>query len=120
MLKGPLWLCQKQKHNVFQFVFLSMYHVFLRIISRGHGTQELAVSVGKLVTFLIRELFSHYHSCPTVRDWIATYPALFIMFVGRNTRVSSGKIETLRDLFKTMSSMLTNYQNIEKKTPRTG
>ena len=28
------------------------------------------------VTFLICE-FPHYRSCPTVRDWIAVYPALF-------------------------------------------
>ena len=29
------------------------------------------------VTFLNSERFSHYCSCPTVRDWIAVYLALF-------------------------------------------
>ena len=33
--------------------------------------------VRRLVTFLNCERFSHYGSCPTVRDWIAVYPALF-------------------------------------------
>ena len=58
--------------------------------SRGHATLHLAVSVcryvGKSVcrsvrrsicTFLNSERFSHYCSYPTVRDWIAVYPALF-------------------------------------------
>ena len=53
--------------------------------SRGHATLHLAVSVGPSVrpsvgpsvTFLNSERFSHYCSCPTVRDWIAVYPALF-------------------------------------------
>ena len=34
-------------------------------------------SVGPSITFLNSERFSHYCSCPTVRDWIAVYPALF-------------------------------------------
>ena len=34
-------------------------------------------SVRPSVTFLNSERFSHYCSCPTVRDWIAVYPALF-------------------------------------------
>ena len=34
-------------------------------------------SVGPSVTFLNSERFLHYCSCPTVRDWIAMYPALF-------------------------------------------
>ena len=54
---------------------------FSGLFSRGHATPELAVSVGRSVgrsvRFLIREWFSHYRSCPTVRDWIAVYPALF-------------------------------------------
>ena len=33
--------------------------------------------VGPSVTFLNSERFLHYCSCPTVRDWIAVYPALF-------------------------------------------
>ena len=31
------------------------------------------------VTFLNSEIFLHYCSCPTVRDWIAVYPALFFL-----------------------------------------
>ena len=30
-----------------------------------------------LVTLLNSERFLHYYSCPTVRDWIAVFPALF-------------------------------------------
>ena len=55
------------------------------VFSRGHATLHLAVSVGRSVgrsvgpsvTFLNSERFLHYCSCPTVRDWIAVYPALF-------------------------------------------
>ena len=36
--------------------------------------QSVGRSVGPAVTFC--ERFSHYCSCPTVRDWIAVYPAL--------------------------------------------
>merc|ERR1712074_280478 len=54
--------------------------------SRGHATLHLAMSVGRSirrsvrpsVTFLISERFLRYCSCPTVRDWIAVYPALFL------------------------------------------
>ena len=56
-----------------------------RFFRRGHATLHLAVSVGmsvgpsvgRSVTFLNSERFPHYGSCPTVRDWIAVYPALF-------------------------------------------
>ena len=55
----------------------------LFIFSRGHGTLHLAVSVGpsigRSVTFLNSDWFLHYCSCPTVRDWIAVYPALFFL-----------------------------------------
>ena len=34
-------------------------------------------SVRRSVTFLNCEQFPHHCSCPTVRDWIAVYPALF-------------------------------------------
>ena len=57
------------------------------ILSRGRATRHLAVSVGRQVglsvrwsvTFLNSKRFSHYCSCPTVRDWIAVYPALFMI-----------------------------------------
>ena len=67
----------------------------LNLFSRGHATLHLAVSVGRSVgpsvrlsvrpsvTFLNYERFSHYCSCPTVRDWIAVYPALFF-FCGQS------------------------------------
>ena len=38
-------------------------------------------SVGRYVGpshFLNSKRFSHYCSCPTVRDWFAVYPALFL------------------------------------------
>merc|ERR1711946_57208 len=37
--------------------------------------------VGRFVTFLNSERFLHYCSCPTVRDWIAVYPALFLFLL---------------------------------------
>ena len=37
-------------------------------------------SVGPSVAFLNSERFSHYCFRPTVRDWIAMYPALFGLF----------------------------------------
>ena len=36
-------------------------------------------SVGPSVTFLNSKRFLHYCSCPTVRDWTAVYPALFLI-----------------------------------------
>ena len=56
----------------------------LQVFSRGHATLHLAVLVGPLVrpsvgwsvTFPNCMRFLHYCSCPTVRDWIAVYPAL--------------------------------------------
>ena len=51
------------------------------VLGGGHASLHLAVSVGRSVrpsvTFLNSERFSHYCFCPTVRDWIAVYPALF-------------------------------------------
>ena len=35
-------------------------------------------SVHQSVTFLNSGRFLHYCSCPTVRDWISVYPALFL------------------------------------------
>ena len=35
--------------------------------------------VGRSVTCLNSERFLNYCSCPTVRDWIAVYPALFLL-----------------------------------------
>ena len=48
-------------------------------LSRGHATTPCRVgrSVGPSV--LNSERFLHYCSCPTVRDWIAVYPALFTL-----------------------------------------
>ena len=54
------------------------FSMLVIIFSRGHATLHLAVLVGPSVTFLNCERFLHYRSCPTVRDWIAVYPALFL------------------------------------------
>ena len=37
----------------------------------------VGMSVHPSVKFFISEQFLHYCSCPTIRDWIAMYPALF-------------------------------------------
>ena len=65
-------------------LFLSLSpHLLPAIYSRGHATLHLTVSVGPSVvpsvTFLNSERFSQRCSCPTVRDWIAVYPALFFL-----------------------------------------
>ena len=43
-------------------------------------------SVRPSITFLNCEWFSHNGSCPTVRDWIAMYPALFSRSSGNEMR----------------------------------
>ena len=60
------------------------------LFSRGHATLHLAgrsvgPSVRPSVTFLNSERFLRYCSCPTVRDWIAVYPALFNTNSGPNS-----------------------------------
>ena len=76
-----------------RFVLVDITRVFAdrgsfpSIFSRVHATLHLAVSVGRSVgrsvrpsvTFLNSEHFLHYCSCPTVRDWIAVYPALLFL-----------------------------------------
>ena len=51
---------------------------FLVVDTRLYTLQCRSVrpSVGRSVTFLNSDRFSHYCSCPTVRDWTAVYPAL--------------------------------------------
>ena len=67
---------------------LVMALVVVTVLSRGHAILRLAVSVGRSVGpsfrrsvrpshFLNSERFLHYCSCPTHRDRIAVYPALF-------------------------------------------
>ena len=75
------------KAIVFKCSLDNVYEQFL--LSRGHATLHLAVSVGPSVgrsvspsirpsvTFLNSDQFLQYCSCPTVRDWIAVYLALF-------------------------------------------
>ena len=44
------------------------------------------------VTFLNCERFLLYCSCPTVRDWIAVYPALFHLNILRNIEMWPSKV----------------------------
>ena len=64
-----------------QFLVLQLSSISL-VFSRGHATLHLTVSVGRSVrrsvTFLNCERILLYCSCPTVRDWIAVYSALFL------------------------------------------
>ena len=61
--------------------------------------------VGRLRIFLNSERFPHYCSCPTVRDWIAVYSALFFhsssfpRFVDVKTRDKSSETIFQRNLF---------------------
>ena len=82
-LRDVLIQCQspQQRHPLFFITFR---------FSRVHATLHLGLSVGpsvrryvgRSVTFLNSDRFSHYCSCPTVRDWIAVYPASFFHIVG--------------------------------------
>ena len=53
------------------------------LVSCGHATLHLAAlvrpSVHKSVAFLNCKRFLHDCSCPTIRNWIAVYPALFLI-----------------------------------------
>ena len=55
-------------------------HYCISFFSCGHSTLHLAVSVSRSEGNIFKTAsgFSHYCSCPTVRDWIAVYPALFL------------------------------------------
>ena len=74
----------KQWLTLYCFLDFSFFY-FSHVFSRGHAILHLAVSVGRSVgrsvTFLNSERFWHYCSCPTVRDWIAVYPALFLIYI---------------------------------------
>ena len=56
-------------------LFLNAMFIFLVSDPRLHTSP--CRSVGRFVTFLNSGRFSHYCSCPTVRDCLAVYPALF-------------------------------------------
>ena len=61
-----------QWHYRFLVADTRLYTLPCRSVGRSVGRY-----VGPSVTFLNSERFLHYCSCPTVRDWIAVYPALF-------------------------------------------
>ena len=77
--------------SVSEFILTIDLNSSLSLFSGGHATLHLAVSVGmsvgrpvgpsvgRSVTFLNSKRFLHYCSCPTVRDWTAVYPALFLI-----------------------------------------
>ena len=67
-LKLDVSLLQLTKVQWFLFSF-RLFFLFRFLFSRGHATLHLAVSVRPSVRHI-------YCSCPTVRDWIAVYPAL--------------------------------------------
>ena len=58
-------------------------------------------SIRPFVTFLNCERFSHYHSCPTVRDWIPVYPALFFSA----SCVKAWKVEKYRNASVDLSNI---------------
>ena len=67
------------------FVLFCVLGLIVRFLSRKRDSTHcrdgryVGISVCPSVTFLNFELFSHYCSCPTVCDWIAVYPALFLL-----------------------------------------
>ena len=67
-------LCQKRYVQIQRCTFLVADTRLYTSPCRSVGP-----SVGPSVRFLNSERFSHYCSCPTVRDWIAVYPALFFL-----------------------------------------
>ena len=73
-LNGDSQFCSKQLFRVFPEIvhFLVADTRLYTLPCRSVGP-----SVRPSVTFLNSERFLQYCSCPTVRDWIAVYPALF-------------------------------------------
>ena len=68
-LRGDFFL------SFLRFLLLLPFSCFF--FSRGHATLYLAVSVRPLRIILNFERFLHHGPCPTVRDRLAVYPALF-------------------------------------------
>merc|ERR1712142_212993 len=62
------------------FIFFLLFFSFLVADTRLYTLpcRSVGPSVRRSVTFLNCERFWLYCSCPTVRDWIAVYPALFL------------------------------------------
>ena len=81
-----------------------LYTLPCRSVGRSVGT-----SIRLSVTMLNCERFSHYRSCPTVRDWIAVYPALFnLVDIAQQNEIGQSSEKhnfhcTLRDHCSTIS-----------------
>ena len=67
--------------NYFQFCDLQRFLSFLVADTRLYTLpcRSVGRSVGRYVTFLNSERYSHYCSCPTVRDCPAVFPGLFLI-----------------------------------------
>ena len=79
-------------------------------------------SVGRSVTFLNSEWFLHYSSCPTVRDWIAVYPALVFSLIEDEFLLSQKKQtkkKTTTCLHKTYRHALTRVAEVWVANVRT-
>ena len=62
-------------YDSLQFYLLSLFSLYNSLC------RSVRRSVLRSVTFLNFERLSRNSSCPTVRDWIAVYPALFTSFI---------------------------------------
>ena len=72
-----LWIISPLMTLFFLVADMRLYTLPCRSVGRYVGP-SVRRSVRPSVTFLNSGRFSHYCSCPTVRDWIAVYPALFL------------------------------------------
>ena len=59
-----------------RLTFQSSFQSRTRDSTPCHVGRQVGPSIRPSVTFLNSGRFSHYCSCPTIRDWIAVYPAL--------------------------------------------
>ena len=85
-MKTVLWETHMVVFDCIERGILETFGRFVFISSRGQATLHLTVlvgrSVGKLQIFLVCERFMHHGPCPTVRDCLAVYPALFFYNFG--------------------------------------
>ena len=78
--QGCIKLSRPRNHHMRTRNFSKFKILFCRVLrdSTTHFVgPSVRPSVRPSVTFLNCDRFSHYCSCPTVRDWITVYPALF-------------------------------------------
>ena len=88
--------------------------------------RQVGKSVGWYDTFFNSERFTHDCSCPTISDWIAVYPALFVFMgvfrltaIATSVAVNPDTLQTSRGWFGRISAVMRNLIAIQKCYGRT-